>query len=178
MSEIPSNSASVEAHRKAASGAAGNVRVAVITISDTRTLETDTSGAKLVSAFSAAGFEVVERLIVPDEVQPIREAVTRLVQANSADAIITTGGTGIAPRDRTPEAIEGMIEVPLPGFGELFRMLSYQEIGAAAMLSRAFAGRIATTLIFCLPGSNNAIQLALDKLLIGELKHLVHHSRA
>ena len=175
MSETPSNSASVEAHRKAATG---SVRVAVITISDTRTLETDTSGAKLVSAFAAAGFEVVERLIVPDEIQPIREAVTRLVQANSVDAIITTGGTGISPRDRTPEAIEGMIEVPLPGFGELFRMLSYQEIGAAAMLSRAFAGRIATTLVFCLPGSNNAIQLALDKLLIGELKHLVHHSRA
>jgi molybdenum cofactor biosynthesis protein B len=166
------NSPSVEAHRKAAVGV---VRVAVITISDTRTLETDTSGTLLVDAFAGAGYEVIERLIVPDEVSDIRGAVTRLV--GTVDAIITTGGTGIAPRDRTPEAIESLIEVPLPGFGELFRMLSYHEIGAASMLSRAFAGRIGTTLVFCLPGSNNAIRLAVDKLLLCELKHLVHHSR-
>ncbi len=179
MSEQPThcvtNSPSVEDHRKAAVGV---VRVAVITISDTRTLETDTSGQILVDAFAGAGYEVVERLIVPDEVQDIRSAVTRLIQAGGIDAIITTGGTGIAPRDRTPEAIESLIEVPLPGFGELFRMLSYHEIGAASMLSRAFAGRVGGTLVFCLPGSNNAIRLAIDKLLLGELKHLVHHSRA
>ena len=178
MSDLPTNSPtsspSVDAHRNAAKGV---VRVAVITISDTRTLETDTSGKMLVDAFAGAGYEVAERLIVPDEVRDIRGAVTRLIRAGDVDAIITTGGTGIAPRDRTPEAIEGLIEVPLPGFGELFRMLSYQEIGAAAMLSRAFAGRVGTTLVFCLPGSNNAIRLAVDKLLLGELKHLVHHSR-
>jgi molybdopterin adenylyltransferase len=168
------NSPSVEAHRKAAVGV---VRVAVITISDTRTLETDTSGKLLIDAFAGVGYEVIERLIVPDEVSDIRGAVTRLVGTGTVDAIITTGGTGIAPRDRTPEAIESLIEVPLPGFGELFRMLSYHEIGAAAMLSRAFAGRIGTTLVFCLPGSNNAIRLAVDKLLLCELKHLVHHSR-
>ena len=174
MSDSSTNSPSVDAHRRAA---VGNLRIAVITISDTRTLETDSSGELLVNAFAAAGYEIVERTIVPDEVEHIRSAVVRLVQDAVADAIITTGGTGIAPRDRTPEAIETMIEVPLPGFGELFRMLSYQEIGAAAMLSRAFAGRIAKTLVFCLPGSNNAIRLALDKLLLSELKHLVHHSR-
>ncbi len=167
-------SPSVEEHRQAARA---NVRVAVITISDTRTLATDSSGQLLVDAFIAGGYEIIERLIVPDEVQEIRAAVTRLVQAGVVDAIVTTGGTGIAPRDRTPEAIEGMIEVPLPGFGELFRMLSYQEIGPAAMLSRAFAGRVASTLVFCLPGSNNAIRLAVDKLLLAELRHLVHHSR-
>jgi molybdenum cofactor biosynthesis protein B len=167
-------SPSVDAHRQAAQGA---VRVAVITISDTRTLETDSSGQVLVDAFAGGGYEVVERLIVPDEVPAIREAVAGMIRSGSIDAIVTTGGTGIAPRDRTPEAIEGMIEVPLPGFGELFRMLSYQEIGAAAMLSRAFAGRVGTTLVFCLPGSTNAIRLAVDKLLLGELKHLVHHAR-
>ncbi len=174
MTSEKSASPSVEAHRQAARE---HVRVAIITISDTRTLETDSSGQLLVDAFTREAYEVVERLIVPDEIQPIREAVTRLVQAGVADAIITTGGTGIAPRDRTPEAIEGMIEVPLPGFGELFRMLSYQEIGPAAMLSRAFAGRVASTLVFCLPGSNNAIRLAIDKLLLAELRHLVHHAR-
>jgi len=170
----PSASPSVETHRQAAPK---DVRVAIVTISDTRTLETDSSGQLLVDAFTKGAYEVVERLIVPDEIQPIREAVTRLVQAGVVDAIITTGGTGIAPRDRTPEAIEGLLEVPLPGFGELFRMLSYQEIGPAAMLSRAFAGRVASTLVFCLPGSNNAIRLAIDKLLLAELRHLVHHAR-
>jgi molybdopterin adenylyltransferase len=178
MSELPINcgvnSPSVEAHRKAAPSV---VRVAVITISDTRTIETDTSGKILIDAFVGTGYEVIERLIVPDEVADIREAVKRLIEAGRVDAIITTGGTGIAPRDRTPEAIEGLIEVPLPGFGELFRMLSYHEIGPAAMLSRAFAGRVGATLVFCLPGSNNAIRLAVDKLLLCELKHLVHHSR-
>lgn len=168
------SSPSVEAHRNAAKGI---VRVAVITISDTRTIETDTSGKMLIDAFAGAGYDVIERTIVPDEVQDIRGAVTRLVHSGSVDAIVTTGGTGIAPRDRTPEAIESLIDVPLPGFGELFRMLSYHEIGAASMLSRAFAGRVGTTLVFCLPGSNNAIRLAVDKLLLGELKHLVHHSR-
>ncbi len=174
MSDLPTDSPSVNAHRKAAHGL---VRVAVITISDTRTLETDTSGKMLVDAFAGAGYQVAKRLIVRDEVQDIRGAVTTLLQAGGVDAIVTTGGTGIASRDRTPEAIESLIEVPLPGFGELFRMLSYQEIGAASMLSRAFAGRVGTTLVFCLPGSNNAIRLAVDKLLLSELKHLVHHSR-
>ncbi len=174
MSEPHSISPSVDAHRKAA---AGQVRVAVITISDTRTADTDSSGQLLVNAFTASDFEVVERLIVQDDILQIRDAVVRLVQAEVADAIITTGGTGISLRDRTPEAIEDLIDIPLPGFGELFRMLSYQEIGAAAMLSRALAGRIGKTLIFCLPGSNNAVQLALDKLLLNELKHVVHHAR-
>jgi molybdopterin adenylyltransferase len=169
------NSPSVDAHRAAAQG---QVRVAVVTISDTRTLETDTSGQLLVEAMQSAGYSVSERVIVPDEVSPIRDVVLRLCNQRQTDVIVTTGGTGIAPRDRTPEALQGLMEVELPGFGELFRMLSYHEIGAASLLSRAFAGRIGSTLVFCLPGSNNAIRLALDKLLIGELKHLVHHSRA
>lgn len=168
------NSPSVEAHRAAARG---EVRVAIVTISDTRSLATDKSGQLLVDALSAAGYLIAERVIVPDEIEQIRNAVMNYCDASRADVVVTTGGTGIAPRDRTPEAIEPLLEVKLPGFGELFRMLSYQEIGAASMLSRAFAGRIGPTLVFCLPGSTNAIRLAIDKLLLGELRHLVHHAR-
>ncbi len=168
------NSPSVDEHRRAAKG---NVQVAVITISDTRTLDTDSSGQLLVDSLQQGGYEIVERLIVRDEVDQIRKQVLRLCSSMSTDVVITTGGTGIAPRDKTPEAIEGLLEIALPGFGELFRMLSYQEIGAASMLSRAFAGRIGQTLVFCLPGSTAAIRLAVEKLLVGELKHLVHHSR-
>lgn len=89
-----------------------------------------------------------------------------------------TGGTGISPRDRTPEAVKPLLDIELPGFGELFRMLSYAEIGAATMLSRALAGRRSGVLIFCLPGSQAAVRLAVDKILVPELPHLVHHSRS
>ncbi len=174
MTNSPTNSTSVDEHRQAAKG---GVRIAVITISDSRTLESDTSGQLLVEAMQQAGYEIVERLIVRDEVDQIRQAVIRCCESGMVDVVISTGGTGIAPRDRTPEAIEGLLEVALPGFGELFRMLSYHEIGAASMLSRAFAGRLRQTLVFCLPGSTAAIRLAVEKLLVGELKHLVHHSR-
>ena len=91
--------------------------------------------------------------------------------------LLLTGGTGISPRDRTPEAVQPLLDLELPGFGEIFRMLSFQEIGPAAMLSRAFAGRIGQVLVFCLPGSTNAVRLAAEKLLVPELPHLVHHSR-
>jgi molybdopterin adenylyltransferase len=169
------HSASVDEHRRAARGP---VRVAVVTVSDSRTLATDASGQLLVDAMLKAGYEIAERVIVQDEMEQIRNCVLGFCASGSVDAVITTGGTGIAPRDKTPEALEGLLEVKLPGFGELFRMLSYQEIGAAAMLSRAFAGRIGQTLVFGLPGSTAAVRLAADKLLAGELKHLVHHSRA
>lgn len=165
---------SVEEHRAAAPQ---NLRFAVVTVSDTRTLLDDRSGQLLVDGLSSAGYELVDRRIVPDEPELLRAAVIELVALPNLDAIVTTGGTGITARDRTPEALETLINVPLPGFGELFRALSYQEIGAAAMLSRAFAGRIGSTLLFCLPGSTAAVRLALDKLLVGELKHLVHHAR-
>ena len=169
-----SASPSAEQHRQAAPK---SLTFAVITISDTRTLSTDKSGQTLVDAMQQVGHELSDRRIVPDEVSQIASAVSEVCGNGNVDVVLTTGGTGISPRDRTPEAVQPMLEVELPGFGELFRTLSYQEIGAAAMLSRAFAGRIGSTLIFCLPGSTNAVRLAVEKLLVPELPHLVHHSR-
>lgn len=152
------------------------LRLGVLTVSDTRTLETDMSGQLLVDRFTDAGHLIAHREIVRDEVEAIRAVVAK-VQALELDALLITGGTGVAPRDCTPEAIEPLLEVKLPGFGELFRMLSYAEIGAAAMLSRAVAGRVGRVLVFCLPGSTAAVRLATEKLLLCDLAHLVHHSR-
>jgi molybdenum cofactor biosynthesis protein B len=171
-SHLPKGSPVAE-HRRTADRV---LRLGVLTVSDTRTLETDVSGQLLVDRFAAAGHTIVERQIVRDEVEEIREVVRR-AQATELDALLITGGTGLAPRDCTPEAIEPLLEVKLPGFGELFRMLSYAEIGAAAMLSRAVAGRVGRVLVFCLPGSTAAVRLAVDKLLLSDLAHLVHHSR-
>jgi molybdopterin adenylyltransferase len=160
-------------HRRSAER---QLRLGVLTVSDTRTLETDKSGQLLVDRFSAAGHLILHRSIVRDEVEEIRSAV-RHIQTLELEALLLTGGTGVSPRDRTPEAIEPLLEVKLPGFGELFRMLSYEEIGAASMLSRAVAGRVGQLLVFCLPGSTAAVRLAIDKLLLSDLAHLVHHSR-
>ncbi len=126
-----------EEHRRSSSKV--QLRLAVLTVSDTRTLANDTSGQLLVDRFSEAGHTIVHREIVPDEIDAIRQGVGK-AQSLAADAILITGGTGVSPRDRTPEAIEPMLDMVLPGFGELFRMLSYAEIGAASMLSR-LAGR-------------------------------------
>jgi molybdopterin adenylyltransferase len=167
------NVSSAQEHRQRAPE---RLRIAVLTVSDTRTVVSDRSGQFLVDAFSAAGHEVVQREIVRDELAEIRSTVERVVGLE-LDALLITGGTGIAPRDRTPEAVVPLLEVELPGFGELFRMLSFAEIGAASMLSRAVAGRIQRTLVFCLPGSTAAVRLAAEKLLLPELPHLVHHSR-
>jgi molybdopterin adenylyltransferase len=153
------------------------LRFAVVTISDTRTLETDRSGQLLQESMESAGHNLVCRTIVKDEVDQIRQAVLELAEDQQLDAVLLTGGTGLSPRDRTPEAIVPLLDADIPGFGELFRMLSYQEIGAASMLSRAVAGRRGRLLIFCLPGSTNAVRLAAEKLLIPELPHLVHHAR-
>lgn len=173
MSDAPKPASPAGEHREKAKR---SLRVGVVTISDTRTLETDKSGQLLVDRFSSSGHEVAFRQIVPDEIADIRATVLA-VQSLDLDALLLTGGTGVAPRDRTPEAIEPLLDVKLPGFGELFRMLSYEEIGAASMLSRALAGRVGRLLIFCLPGSTNAVRLAIDKLLLSDLAHIVHHSR-
>lgn len=150
---------------------------AVITISDSRTLDTDTSGQLIAERMAKVGHKLLDRRIVPDEPSDICAAVGQLCAQTNLDVILATGGTGISPRDQTPEAIEPLLDVQLPGFGEMFRVLSYEEIGPATMLSRAMAGRIGRVLIFCLPGSLNAVKLAMDKLLVPELPHLVHHSR-
>ncbi len=147
------------------------VRCAVLTVSDTRTPETDTSGALMRSRLTEAGFVVQAHAIVPDDGPRILALLEEWV--DQVDAILLNGGTGISPRDGTFEAVSGILDKTLPGFGEIFRMLSYEEVGAAAMLSRAVAGLYRGTFIFSTPGSTNAVKLAMDKLIIPELKHLV-----
>ena len=159
---------SVTTHRETSPG---SVRCFVLTISDTRTEADDTSGAAIAEALVAAGHVVTGRKILRDDPGPVAEAVRRATV--TADAVITTGGTGITSRDSTYEAIAGLFDKTLDGFGEIFRMLSYQDIGAAAMLSRACAGTIRKTAVFALPGSEKAVRLAMEKLIIPELGHVV-----
>ena len=163
---------SVTAHRETSPT---SVRCFVLTISDTRTEADDTSGAAIVEALTAAGHVVTGRKILRDDPGPVAEAIRRATV--SADAVITTGGTGITARDSTYEAIAAVLDKHLDGFGELFRMLSYAEIGAAAMLSRACAGTIRKTAVFSLPGSEKGVRLAMSKLVIPELGHIVRELR-
>lgn len=161
----------LQEHRRAAPQ---RVRFAVITVSDTRRGADDTGGAYLVSAIEAAGHAVVQRAWVCDEPQEIGAALEEaLVAPGPVQAILFTGGTGIAPRDRTVEALEPRFAPPIPGFGELFRSLSFQEIGAASMLSRACAGAVEGRLVCALPGSRNALRLAMERLILPEIGHLV-----
>ena len=163
---------SVEQHRK---DAPANVRCVVLTISDTRTATTDSSGDAIAEALTKAGHTVVSRRIVPDDPLAVRD----LVRAAAADVplIVTTGGTGITSRDSTYEAIVALLDKRLDGFGELFRMLSYEQIGSAAMLSRACAGTIGSTAVFALPGAKRAVELAMQKLILPELGHVVGELR-
>lgn len=146
--------------------------VAIVTVSDTRLRETDAGGDLIESRTTAAGHRVVYRAIVKDEPAEILRLLDEIVDATEARVILFTGGTGIAARDTTYDAISGRLEKTLPGFGELFRALSFNEIGPAAMLSRATAGTYRGCLVFSMPGSPHAVQLALDKLIIPELSHL------
>jgi molybdenum cofactor biosynthesis protein B len=161
-----------EHEQRAQEAVGGAIRCAIITISDTRTPETDTSGAAIRAALTEAGHQIERYAITPDEPTQIVALVRELVAAG-CQVIITNGGTGIAKRDSTFEAIDSLLEKRLPGFGELFRMLSYNDIGSAAMLSRATAGLLGDTVIFSLPGSTNAVRLGLEKLILPQLAHLV-----
>lgn len=163
-------SESVEKHREAAPE---HVRVAILTISDTRTPENDTGGDVIQELMEEAGHEITGRSIVKDEPSSIRTTLVDLLANSGVDAIITTGGTGIAARDTTYEVVNRMIEKKLDGFGEIFRMLSYEEIGAAAVLSRAVAGAVGAKFIASLPGSRNGVRLAVEKLLVPEISHIV-----
>ena len=165
-------SESTSQHREQAA-ALPSIRAAVLTISDTRTPETDKSGALMSRLLEEDGNTVPIRRILPDEPTLIREEILALCDRGDVQAILCNGGTGISPRDGTFETLSALIERPLPGFGELFRMLSWQEVGAAAMLSRATAGLIGNVLIFSTPGSSNAVEVAMTKLIIPELRHLV-----
>ena len=152
------------------------LKIAVLTVSDTRSLADDKSGSTLAERIEKAGHVVAAREIVPDDVDKIREQVRAWIAEPAIDAIITTGGTGITSRDSTFEASDGLLEKRLEGFGELFRMLSYQEIGAAAMMSRATAGLAAGRVIASLPGSEAAVRLAMTRLVLPELGHLVQQA--
>jgi molybdenum cofactor biosynthesis protein B len=169
--EIPS----VKRHRAAAPASVG---CAVITVSDTRTLETDSGGALVAELLEGGGHRVLARRIVPDDAARIREALGGALGEPDCQAVLLTGGTGVAARDVTPEAVRPLLDRELPGFGELFRMLSYEEIGAAALVSRALAGLRGQQLVFALPGSRGAIRLALEKLILPELGHLVGEGQA
>src|SRR5476651_2395019 len=150
-------------------GAPASVRCYVITISDTRTEQTDTSGRAIVDLLTAAGHRIVGRTIVTDDPHLIRGAIKQQLENTDVQAIITTGGTGITPRDSTYEVVAQLLQKRIDGFGELFRMLSYEEIGSAAMMSRACAGLAAGRVVASLPGSEAAVRLALERLLIPEL---------
>jgi molybdenum cofactor biosynthesis protein B len=176
----------VSEHRANAPAAAG-VRVAVLTVSDTRTLESDEGGATLERMAREAGYENVERALVPDDVARVRQQVQAWApdenethagaDAASVAAVLITGGTGVSPRDTTVDAVEPLFQRRLDGFGELFRLLSFQEIGSAAMLSRATAGIVNGVAVFVMPGSPAAIRLALQRLILPELAHLVGELR-
>ncbi len=153
-----------------------SVRCFVVTVSDTRTEETDTGGRAIVDLLKASGHHVIGRAIVKDDPTAVRDLVQRQTASGDAQAVITTGGTGVSARDHTYEAITALLDKELHGFGELFRMLSYEQIGPAAMLSRATAGIANRCIIAALPGSEAAVRLALEKLLIPELGHLVEQA--
>ena len=164
---------SVEEHKAASPR---TVRFAVITVSDTRTETTDTSGRAIVDLLEAAGHTVAVRRIVRDNPSQIRSAIERQLATPDVQAVVTTGGTGISSRDSTYEVVNSLLQKRLDGFGELFRMISFEDIGPAAMLSRACAGLVAGRILISLPGSEAAVRLAMERLIIPEIGHLVREA--
>ncbi|MCY4602221.1 MAG: MogA/MoaB family molybdenum cofactor biosynthesis protein [Acidobacteria bacterium] len=162
------------AHRAAAPR---TICCAVVTVSDTRTAETDSGGGAIVELLEQAGHDVAARTIVPDDPDRVRDAVTAGIGAADVDVVITTGGTGITRRDGTYEVVSTLLEKRIDGFGELFRALSFQEIGPAAMLSRACAGLAGGTIVISVPGSEHAVRLAMTRLIVPELGHMVREAR-
>ncbi|HZZ43138.1 MAG TPA: MogA/MoaB family molybdenum cofactor biosynthesis protein [Tepidisphaeraceae bacterium] len=152
-------------------------RCAIVTLSDTRTPDTDTTGQLLRTLLTTSNHTIHSYHLCKDDPAQLTAILTPLLADPALDLILTNGGTGISPRDQTIPTIERLIESPLPGFGELFRMLSYQQIGSGALLSRATAGIVNNKLLFSLPGSPKAAELALTKLILPELKHLLHELR-
>jgi molybdenum cofactor biosynthesis protein B len=153
------------------------VRCAVITVSDTRTEATDTGGQLLHDLLVAAGYEIARRQIIRDDPLTMRPLLESLRDDAHVDAVLLTGGTGLSSRDQTFETVMALVTKPLSGYGELFRMLSYQEIGAAAMLSRAVGGLMGRTVVLTMPGSPAAVRLAVERLIAPELRHLVREAR-
>ena len=145
------------------------LNVAVLTVSDTRTPKTDTSGAAAVQALEAGGHKVVARVILPDDTERLRQQFQSWIADDGVAVVISTGGTGITRRDVTPEALAPLVSKEISGFGELFRMLSYEDIGASTIQSRAVGAICEKTLVFLLPGSTGAVRLAMDKILSPQL---------
>lgn len=164
----------VNEHR---SQALTSLNLAVLTVSDTRTVETDTSGTLIVELAEAAGHHITERAIVPDEPSRMTPLLHQYMENPEIHAILITGGTGISARDQTFETISALLTKPLPGYGELFRMLSYAEIGPASLLSRAVGGLVGKVAVLVMPGSRAAVQLAMTKIILPELPHLVREAR-
>jgi len=152
------------------------LNLAVMTVSDTRTMENDSSGALIVSLAEAAGHRVVERVIVPDEPDRMRPLLLQWSARGDLSAILITGGTGISARDQTFETVSSLLTKPLPGYGELFRMLSYAEIGSAAILSRAIGGLVGDLVVLVMPGSRAAVELAMTRIILPELPHMVREA--
>ena len=146
-----------------------SLNCAVLTVSDTRTLDTDASGALLIELLTADGHRLAERALVKDDRFQIRAIVSRWIAAPDVDVVLTTGGTGFTGRDRTPEAIAPLLEKAIDGFGELFRQVSYEEIGTSTIQSRALGGLSNGTLVFCMPGSKNACRTAWTRILHNQL---------
>ena len=145
------------------------LNIAVLTISDTRTEADDKSGALLVERLTSAGHRCADRQIVPDDIYRIRAVVSAWIASPEVEVVITTGGTGVTGRDGTPEAVAVLLDKELEGFGELFRMLSYEEIGTSTLQSRALSGVANGTYVFCLPGSSGACRTAWDKIIVKQL---------
>src|SRR4051812_9924728 len=173
MGAMPHPDAAQDAHKALAPR---QVRCYVITVSDTRTDDTDSSGRAIVDRLEAAGHTVVGRTIVKDDADLVRDTILRQLANADVQAVLTTGGTGITSRDTTYEAVAAMLQKRLDGFGELFRMLSFEQIGPAAMMSRACAGLAAGRIIIAMPGSEAAVRLAMDRLVVPELAHMVQQA--
>lgn len=171
------DSPTISKHHPHRSEAPREIPTAVVTVSDTRTVETDSGGGLVIELLQGAGHPVISREIVADEPEAIARVVETALHDEKTRAVILTGGTGVAPRDRTPESVGPILEREIPGFGELFRALSYEEIGSAALLSRATAGIARGRVIFVLPGSRGAVRLAMEKLILPELGHLAGEAR-
>ena len=148
----------------------------VITVSDTRTVETDTGGALVVERLTAAGHEILRREIISDNPQPLIALLRQCESDANIQAVLLTGGTGIARRDQTFETVSGLLNKIIPGYGELFRSLSYAEIGSATILSRTVGGLMSQTVVLTMPGSPKAVKLAMNKIIVPELGHLVHEA--
>ena len=147
------------------------VNVAIMTVSDSRTEETDTSGAALVDRLTEAGHKLAEKCIVPDDIYRLRELMSRWIANDEINAVITTGGTGMTGRDITPEAVRPLLDKEIEGIGELFRLVSYEEIGTSTVASRAFGGVANGTFVFCLPGSTGACRTGWDKIIGPQLDY-------